>query len=587
MDAFAVPLADLHLLRPAWLWALAALPLLAWWWWRRRLRASAWRTAVDPHLLPHLLEPGAGRRGWWPLVAGLCGYAIAVVALAGPSWQRVAQPTWQAPAPLVVALDLSSAMSASDLPPSRLLQARARLADLLESRAGGQVGLVAYAGDAFTVAPLTDDAANVALFLDALDPTVMPVDGQRTDRAIEWSVRLLRQAGFDRGDILVLTDHADADAISAATAARADGYDVSALGLGTPEGAAYRDGAGNIAQARLDTGSLRALAAAGGGRYATLSRDQADLHALGVLEPRMAGAEAMSAGGGERHWQDGGFWLLPLLMLLALLAFRRGGAVAAVLVLACMPLRPAEAVEFRDLWQRADQQAHARLMEGAEAYRAGDFEAAASAWDEVASADAQYNLGNALAKAGRYREAIAAYERALAREPGMPDAVANRDAVQAFLDQMPPGGDDQGDKGDRDGGGTGQDGGGEPGSQGAPSPGQGDADPGEVPPDGGAPEEPAESGAGEPDPADVEAQRAADAAQRERMAQAMQAREDAAADEAGRAAGEQPPPGETAEERERRIASEAWLQRVPDDPGGLLRRKFALEYQRRQLEGTR
>lgn len=589
MDAVAAALADLHFLRPAWLWALAALPLFGWWWRRRRVRASAWRTAVDPHLLPHLLEPGAGRRGWWSLAAGLLGYALAVVALSGPSWQRVAQPAWQAPAPLVVALDLSSSMTASDLPPSRLLQARARVADLLAARAGGQVGLVAWSGDAFTVAPLTDDAANVALFLDALDPSVMPVDGQRADRAIEWSARLLRQAGFDRGDILLLTDHADADAIAAAAAAHADGYAVSALGLGTPAGAAYRGVGGGIAHARLEAGSLRTLAAAGGGRYATLTRDQSDLQALGVLDPRIAGAEAVDGAGGERHWQDGGFWLLPALMLLALLAFRRGSAVAAVLLLACMPLRPAQAVEFSDLWQREDQQAHARLVEGAEAYRAGDFEAAVRAWDGLPGADAKYNLGNALAKAGRYREAIAAYEQALARAPGMADAIANRDAVQAFLDRMPPGGGDQGDDGERQDGGAGQEGGGDPsGSAGAPTPGQGEADPGDAPPDGGNAPQDAEDGAsGEPDPADAAAQQAADAAQRERMARALQARGEEAAREAEAAGGGQVPSDETAAERERRIANEAWLQRVPDDPGGLLRRKFALEYQRRQLEGTR
>ena len=91
------------------------------------------------------------------------------------SWRQREQPLWQTRAPLVVALDLSSAILANDLPPSRLLQARAKIAELLKERAGGQVGLVAYADEAYTVAPLTDDAANVALFLDALSPDVVPV----------------------------------------------------------------------------------------------------------------------------------------------------------------------------------------------------------------------------------------------------------------------------------------------------------------------------------------------------------------------------------------------------------------------------
>src|SRR5690606_1719932 len=204
MSTLSAALADLHFLRPQWLWALAALPVLAWWWRRRRVRESAWRQAVDPHLLPHLLEAGGGSRGRAGVAVAALAYVLATVALAGPAWRQVAQPGWQAPAPLVVALDLSSATGATDLPPSRLLQARAKLDALLDQRIGGQVGLVAYADDAFTVAPLTEDAANVALFVDALEPTIMPVDGRRADRAIAWSARLLGQAGFDHGDILLV-----------------------------------------------------------------------------------------------------------------------------------------------------------------------------------------------------------------------------------------------------------------------------------------------------------------------------------------------------------------------------------------------
>ena len=192
------------------------------------------------------------------------------------------------------------------MPPSRLLQARAKLATLLRERAGGQVALVAYADEAFTVAPLTDDAANVALFLDALEPGVMPVDGQRADRAIAWSARLLQQAGFEHGDILVLSDHAGAAADAAARTASRQGFHVSALGLGTASGAPYRDGEGRILHAQLDAGSLRALATAGGGDYRALATDDSDLRALGVLDPGEAGASAQR---GEKGlaWQDGGY----------------------------------------------------------------------------------------------------------------------------------------------------------------------------------------------------------------------------------------------------------------------------------------
>jgi Ca-activated chloride channel homolog len=590
----------LHLLRPQWLWALLAIPLLGWWWRQRIGRQSAWRAAVDPHLLPHLLESGGGRRSHVALALGLIAYALAVLALSGPSWRQVEQPAWQTRAPLVVALDLSTAITATDLPPSRLLQARAKLATLLRERSGGQVALVAYAGDAFTVAPLTDDAANVALFLDALEPSVMPVDGQRGDRAIAWSVRLLRQAGFDQGEILLMTDQADPRARAAAAEARRQGYRVSALGLGTAAGSAYRTGMGAIAHARLDAGSLQALAAEGGGAYAALAPGSDDLAALGALDPPHTDG-SVAGGSAGRQWQDQGYWLLLPLLLLGLLAFRRGAAIAAVLLCLWLPLVPAQAAAtttapatapasaplWGSLWQRPDQQAHARMRRGIEAYRRGDFDAAGQAFAAVDSADGHYNRGNALAKAGKYREAIAAYDRALAAQPGMPDALANKAAVEAFLQRQPPPGPRQQQRGrDQDGDGGEQ---GDSQGQGERTPGQGDEAPQKPPPEG-------TSTPPEPDPADpdgeddAERQQQADAAmrealEREREQAARQAAQEAADKARQQAAAAATDPDETPEQRERRLANQAWLQRVPDDPGGLLRRKFALEYARRQRQG--
>ena len=213
MNAAFADLVQLHFLRPWWLLGLLALPLLAWWWRAQAKHRSVWQDAVDAHLLPHLLDAtGGAQHRQWAGRLGLLAAALALLAMAGPSFRKAEHPLWQSKAPLVVAIDLSSAVLTRDLPPSRLAQARAKIATLLRERAGGQVALVAFADDAYTVAPLTEDAANVALFLDALAPDVMPDDGHRADRAIAWSQRLLRNAGFEHGDILLLTDRADGDA---------------------------------------------------------------------------------------------------------------------------------------------------------------------------------------------------------------------------------------------------------------------------------------------------------------------------------------------------------------------------------------
>jgi Ca-activated chloride channel family protein len=593
---FASSFAALHFLRPHWLWALLALPLLVAWWRLRRQRGSAWRDVVDAHLLPHLLDARDGARRNTGLWLMLLAFLLAVFALAGPSWRKSEQPLLQTTAPLVIAMDLSSATLADDLPPSRLLQSRAAVAALLGQRAGGQVGLVAFADDAFTVAPLTDDAANVALFLDALSPDVMPVDGSRADRAIARSVKLMKQAGFERGDILVIGDHADAAARNAAADAARAGYRVSALGVGTAGGTAYRKTDGGIAHARLDAASLRALANAGGGVYAPLPASGNVAALTGALDPSRAIA---ARGAKTRVWQDDGYWLLLPLMLLAVFAFRRGSAFA-VLLCVCLPWQSVHAAERGTLWQRADQVEHVAMQRAAAAYRGNDFSAAEQTWRGLPGADAAYNRGNALAKAGRYEDAIAAYDEALKQAPRMADAIANRKAVEAAMKRKPPPGGQDKPPQDKDqkknqGKGEPQPGEGAPSSQsGDPSKNDGSQQsqhpqsPASHPP----PPSPAEGDASSQSqstppakPDDAQAQQQADAAQRDKMQRALQ---QAAQKPADGAAGNTKPRAARVEsdaEREKRQAVEAWLRRVPDDPGGLLRTKFRLEHERRQQSG--
>lgn len=611
MIAFASNLPDwnaLHFLRPEWLWALLALPLIIALALYRQRRSDVWRQAVDAHLLPHLLAAGARRRARLPW-ALLLGWTLASLAMAGPSWRQQAQPMFQASAPLLVVLDLSSRITATDLPPSRLLQARAKVGELLRARQGGQVGLVVYADDAYTVAPLTDDGSNVALYLDALSPDVMPRDGQRADRGIDWATRLMRQIGALQGQILLVSDQADSEAALAAAQARGLGLQVSVLGLGTPAGAAYRDGSGQIRQAALDEGSLRAVATAGGGRYARISADDSDLRALGVLDAR-EGTAAQRPGEGKQ-WRDEGFWLLPPVMLLALLAFRRRAVLAAVLAVGLLPwmndaqaqapATPASQPAQGTLWKRSDQVQHQRLAEGVEAYRKGDFATARKQFEGIDNDAGWYNLANTLAREGNYDDAIAAYDRALALHPGMADAVANRAVVDAARkrkqagggqgqdQQKPPQNGQQKQPQSPQGQQNPQ---GQP-KQGQQNPGQGQPPSGQQDPpkasDNNAQSKPQPGERGRdgqqapPQVEDAKAQAQADEQQRQRMQQAMQQAREGKGEQDGKPV----PGGEGASprQREEQQAVEAWMRRVPDDPGALLRAKFQLENERRKREG--
>jgi Ca-activated chloride channel family protein len=549
---------DFSFLRPGWLLALLALPLLALLAGRIARRAEDWRRAIDPHLLPHLLDRGTRRRnaGAWLSAAA---FVIAVLALAGPSWRSRPQPLWQTRVPTVIAADLSSASLAADLPPSRLAQMRARIAQRLQRHPGGPIALVAYAGDAFTVTPLTEDVANIELFLDALQPDIMPVDGQAADRAIAWSRELMRRGGYERGHIVLMTDRVDAAAQRAAAAARGAGYTVSTIGLGTLRGADVQTSGGAQARVALDEGALRGLARAGGGRYARLG----DGDERAFVAPGQGGV----AGGQGRAAvrQDDGYWLIPPLMLLVLLAWLRPARPAvAVLVLAFVawPMRAPAA----DAWRRPDQKAHADIVDGVEAYRRGDYDRAAALFSRSDAAVAHYNRGNALARDGRLEEAVEAYDEALRRAPSMSDAVANRATVLRALQRQGTGEGDESN--DRRGGASDR----------------GDSQSRRRPRNDGDGASRGGQGRQQQAPPDPAAQARADAAQRQRMESAMQ--RSRAEQAQARAQGRQPQESQrSAEQRERQLSNDAALRRIPDEPGSLLREKFRLEHARRQREG--
>jgi len=621
MTAF---ITELHFLRPAALLLVLLVPVIVWLARRVQLARDPWRAAVDAHLLHALRVPESASRGHGPLPLAILAYLIALLALAGPAWQRLPQPLLRADAALIIALDLSDSMRAADLAPNRLARARFKIADVLTARPDGQVALIAYSGDAFVVAPLTDDANTVRSLLAALDHDTLPEPGQRADRAIRLASKLLASAGFAEGDLLLLTDRALPRDREAAIKAAASGLRISVLGVGTaagapvalPGGGFMRDAAGAMQLPKLDANALQALAAAAGGVYHPLSSDDSDLRALALGVPRAAALNSDEQATSD-HYQDGGVWLLLVLLPLAALLFRRGW-------LACVPLAvlltvppPAAALDWSSLWRRDDQRAWdalqaneletARalakdpLLSGSAAYRSDDFAAAAEAFGAADTPTAHYNRGNALARSGKLQEALQAYDAALAREPGMDDAVANRAAVEAALKQQQQQ-QQQGDQGDSQEGDDSQESSTDKNSpedaNGDPSGSQDQSGESQQAPTGGEPGKPSDDqgsedgSAAEPaPPTDAEAQ--AQAQQQaeqfaEEMAKALA--DDVSKDEAS----EGEPQGDEAkalspaeiEANEQRQALEQLLRRVPDDPGGLLRRKFAIEAQRRQRDGN-
>jgi Ca-activated chloride channel family protein len=622
-------------LRPWWLLMLPLLSWLIWQLWHRQQRAGRWQSLLPVAFHQVLLSGSGSRNSRLPWLALALAWLLAVLALLGPSWQRVEQITQKRADALVVVLALTPSMLASDLPPTRLAQAKRKVQDLLQSRRDAQTAIVVYAGSAHTLVPLSDDLATSRNLLDALSPSIMPEPGQRADLAVSLATELLKQGAQGNGKILLITsvlETAEQDGIRQAL--EKTNAELVILGIGTRDGAPIalesggfvKDAQGAILLPRLDSRSLNQLARQLGGRYADASLGDEDLRKLNLLD----GVRTLRAGDEPIQlstWADQGHWLLLPLLLLAACAGRRGWLFCLPLVFMWLP-QPSYAFEFNDLWLRPDQQGQ-RLLEaqkpleaakrfdnpqwqGQALYQAGDFSGAAERFAQGYEAADQYNRGNALAKAGELEAAIDAYEQALERQPDLAAAKQNKALVEQALQQRqqqpkqnPQDSASNEDQQEQNQQSAQQ----QPQAQNGQNPEQAaqPAEPGQQSADSKDPQKSTEQAA-QPSPADKSAGSPASkppSPQAPEPSDASKSPSEAAAGKpdapapnsqepqpaaSSKADSQQPSePGQSAEgtplpalDTEQRQALEQWLRQIPDEPGELLRRKFWYQQQQRQ-----
>ncbi len=580
--------AEFLFLRPAWLLLIPVILLATGALAFRRLGPGSWQHLVDPELAPYILSGrrvSADRDFRWVLLA-VTG-TLAALALAGPAWERIEQPVFRSDQALVVALDLSRSMDAQDLSPSRMERARLKILDLLERRDGGQTALVVYSANAFTVTPLTSDTDTIASLVNSLSTDIMPSRGSYPIAAIEKGKDLLEQARVPVGEVLLITDGGTSPAAERyARSLRDSGFTLSVLGVGTKEGAPIprstggfvTDPRGRIAVPELEEADLKKLAKAGGGRYASLAPDGRDLDYLlsGETSSRSQTDDTLATD----QWREEGPWLVLLLLPFAALAFRKGW-VLAIAFIAVVPSGPAEASLWDDLWRTPDQQAHRALDDGdaeraqelfenpewaaVAGYRAGDFPGSAAGFAGGETAASLYNLGNALTRLGEFESALDAYEAALELDPNDEDATYNRDLIRQLLDQQQQ---EQQEQQNQD---SSQESGGESQDQSQQNSEQQGMDA----------QQQSDSQSESGDPSERQ-----DGEMTEEELEALQRALEEAAQEA-----EENPDGEPQQLSEEELAAlrrmqeqeqamEQWLRRIPNDPGGLLRRKFRYQYQR-------
>ncbi len=595
-----------HFIRPWWLLGFIMVLCSAIMLWRRNRQQQGWHQVVAPHLSQLLIADDRQRHGsklTWLLPLAL---ASLVLGLAGPSWEKKPQPVYQLASGQVIVLDVSQSMLATDITPNRLTQMRFKAMALANEQLDGETGLIAYAGDAYVISPLTTDSRSLSNLIRALRPDLMPVQGSYPLSALELADRLLREAGYAEGDIYWFTDGIDTrDQNEVTQFIRSHPHRVAILGLGTEQGAPIqlpngnllRDAGGDVVVPKMLASRLSRLAALSDGRFSEWRQDQQDLQYLSSMPPlNREGSESDDQRGDA--WIDQGPWFIALALLLVLPLIRRG-ALNFAFVLLCGSLLPftsptayaqsnAEVDEqglawHQQLWQTPYQQAHEALEEenydraatiatdpwqrGTANYARGNYEQALMDFSQVDSATGYYNQGNALMQLERFDEAANVYQEALERDPTLSQAEENLALAKHLAEQQQR----QQQQGEGEGQQQQQDEQQQQGEQ------QGEQE-GEQQPSSqsGSQSEP------QPDAEQPQQPETENAPPEGEQAQSAEAQQES--EEDGDKAEPQAMPSADQLSEEQRQQMENWLNRIEDDPAVLLQRKMELEARRRGRE---
>jgi Ca-activated chloride channel homolog len=480
---------------PAWLFLLAALPLLAVLFLRAETRGKKLLTRVVAERLRKGLTASLSvRRRRVRLVLMLAGIACLIVAMAKPQRGYVWDQAQRRGRDVLAAIDTSRSMNANDLAPDRLTRAKFAAQDLMEQLPGDRLGLIAFAGTAFLQAPLTIDYSAVLNSLNELDTNVIPQGGTNISAAIDAAREAFGKGESEHRALIIFTDGEDLaeDAVKKARAV-AGSIRIFTVGVGTAEGSLVpvrdenggtsfvKDPQGNFVKSRLDETRLREIAEATGGFYIRLANGPADMKAiiergLGAMKERDIDARESRRPIERYQWPLAlGLLLIAASVLLnerrRVTARRVSTTVAALLAALVFTPQPACAVNegvklyekqkyaeslatFEKQLARKPGSAELQFDIGASAYKAGDYDKALKAFgsaltspDTALREKAQYNLGNTLfqrgakqeAKESKQREwvnALQHFDEVLKANPANENAKFNRDAVQRALDEL-------------------------------------------------------------------------------------------------------------------------------------------------------
>jgi len=620
MDDFS----QFHFLRPYLLWLFIPAIALIYYLKQNKDTHSNWEKIISPHLFQFLVrgEQTEKKQSHIFLISLLI--SLLIISISGPSFREKPIPVLQPEYSRVLVLDLSLSMNAEDIKPSRLERAKFKLLDILKQIEEGSVALVVYAGDAFIISPLTTDSNTVANMVPSLSTGLMPVLGSRPDLGIKKAIELLKNANHSKGEIIWLTDGVTEKSVEPIIdSLKQTDYQLSILGVGSEQGAPIplpnkqgflKDNQGNIIIPKYETQHLQQIVEKVQAGYIKLTANQDDLsflkrHRKWQLEQQNSDFNQQAK---ISQWIDDGYWLIWVILALFLFQLIRhsnGHLLSFLLTVFSLSTllypQPSNAFSWDDLWLTKDQQARKAYEKGdyeksaelftdkdwqaISTYKQGDFETAAEKFDPEESITSHYNHATSLAKSKKLQEALESYNSLLEKQPDHQDALQNKKIVEELIKQQ---NDDQQKDNQQDNNQQNQDNeNSDQNKQNQDSSQQQDqsSDQQESKDQSESEQTESEKESSEKENSQEESAEQNNQSDEEKTEQEQKQAKAQQADEKETEKTQEQMAKLSEEERkqsEQDQALEQWLNKIPDDPGGLLRQKMIREYQRRKGQQT-
>ncbi len=455
----------MHFAHPLWLWALLFIPLLwalLYFFYREDEPIYQLEKFIDKHLIRHLLIGGKDKekKRWRRLLFWSFAWSCLTLALSGPRWDFSEIETFNRDQHLVILLDLSTSMNASDVAPTRLGLAKQKIEDLLSMSTGTKVGLIGFAADPHMIVPLTEDKETIRNLLPSLDSDLVYIQGSKLKPALEMAATMIENEAGSNQAIVVISDGGfdDADALQTAKRLARTGIVIHTIGVGTKTGAPLKTPQGipikkngSLIMSTLEKEKFREVSKVGNGRY--FDADHSDQIAVILEDLASRGKSQRNTNKMERFWKEH-FYLFLLPVLPFFLFWYRRGYIFAVLLFSLAPSSSQAAVKSffynseqkgslayeNEDYETANDHFQDPYRKGVALYRMGDYERAEELFreskrPEVASS-AGYNLSNALVQQNKLQEAVTAYENVLDKWPEHEQARENLELVKKMLEEQ-------------------------------------------------------------------------------------------------------------------------------------------------------